>query len=50
LELVPALMLIHLITIPVTNTSVNPARSICLALWLNGPLCSERPGGGRSGP
>ena len=31
-----ALTLIHLITIPVTNTSVNPARSICQALFASG--------------
>jgi len=33
-----ALTLIHLISIPVTNTSVNPARSTgpALVLWLNG--------------
>lgn len=28
------LMLIHLITIPVTNTSVNPARSTGVALYV----------------
>ncbi|MFK0003360.1 aquaporin Z [Paenarthrobacter sp. NPDC090522] len=30
------LTLIHLISIPVTNTSVNPARSIATALWADG--------------
>jgi aquaporin Z len=29
-----ALTLIHLISIPVTNTSVNPARSTCVALFV----------------
>ena len=29
-----ALTLIHLISIPVTNTSVNPARSTCVALYV----------------
>ena len=32
-----ALTLINLITIPVTNTSVNPARSIGPALFAGGP-------------
>ena len=32
-----ALTLIHLISIPVTNTSVNPARSIAPALFAGGP-------------
>lgn len=31
-----ALTLIHLISIPVTNTSVNPARSIAVALFADG--------------
>jgi aquaporin Z len=31
-----ALTLIHLISIPVTNTSVNPARSISQAVFVNG--------------
>ena len=31
-----ALTLIHLISIPVTNTSVNPARSISQALFAQG--------------
>lgn len=31
-----ALTLIHLITIPVTNTSVNPARSLGPALFVGG--------------
>jgi aquaporin Z len=31
-----ALTLIHLISIPVTNTSVNPARSTGVALWVGG--------------
>jgi aquaporin Z len=30
------LTLIHLISIPVTNTSVNPARSIGVALYVSG--------------
>ena len=30
------LTLIHLISIPVTNTSVNPARSIAVALFVRG--------------
>ena len=33
-----ALVLIHLITIPVTNTSVNPARSTGVALFAGGPF------------
>jgi aquaporin Z len=40
-----ALTLIHLISIPVTNTSVNPARSLGPALWVaiagNGALLSQ---------
>lgn len=31
-----ALTLIHLISIPVTNTSVNPARSIAVAVFAGG--------------
>ena len=31
-----ALTLIHLISIPVTNTSVNPARSISQAIFVGG--------------
>ncbi|VEB43692.1 Aquaporin Z 2 [Chromobacterium violaceum] len=31
-----ALTLIHLISIPVTNTSVNPARSTSVALFVGG--------------
>lgn len=31
-----ALTLIHLISIPVTNTSVNPARSTGVAVWVGG--------------
>jgi aquaporin Z len=31
-----ALTLIHLISIPVTNTSVNPARSTAVATWQGG--------------
>jgi aquaporin Z len=30
------LTLIHLISIPVTNTSVNPARSTGVAIWAGG--------------
>jgi aquaporin Z len=36
-----ALTLIHLITIPVTNTSVNPARSIGPALFAGEPYTSQ---------
>ena len=36
-----ALTLIHLITIPVTNTSVNPARSIGPALFAGGPWIAQ---------
>lgn len=35
------LTLIHLITIPVTNTSVNPARSIDPALFAGGPYIAQ---------
>ncbi len=36
-----ALTLIHLISIPVTNTSVNPARSTGMALFAEGPAMSQ---------
>jgi aquaporin Z len=36
-----ALTLIHLISIPVTNTSVNPARSISQALFAGGPYIAQ---------
>jgi aquaporin Z len=36
-----ALTLIHLISIPVTNTSVNPARSIAVALFAGGPALAQ---------
>jgi aquaporin Z len=36
-----ALTLIHLISIPVTNTSVNPARSIAVAVFAGGPALSQ---------
>ncbi len=36
-----ALTLIHLISIPVTNTSVNPARSIAVALFAGGPALQQ---------
>jgi aquaporin Z len=36
-----ALTLIHLISIPVTNTSVNPARSLAPALFAGGPALSQ---------
>jgi aquaporin Z len=36
-----ALTLIHLITIPVTNTSVNPARSIGPALFAGGAYIGQ---------
>lgn len=36
-----ALTLIHLISIPVTNTSVNPARSTGPALFVGGPLVAQ---------
>ena len=35
------LTLIHLISIPVTNTSVNPARSTAVALFAEGPALSQ---------
>jgi glycerol uptake facilitator-like aquaporin len=44
------LTLIHLISIPVTNTSVNPARSIAPALFVGGgrdrPAVAVHPGPG----
>jgi aquaporin Z len=36
-----ALTLIHLISIPVTNTSVNPARSIGVGLFAGGDAISQ---------
>jgi aquaporin Z len=36
-----ALTLIHLISIPVTNTSVNPARSTGVALFAQGPALAQ---------
>ncbi|WP_282021819.1 aquaporin Z [Ruegeria faecimaris] len=36
-----ALTLIHLISIPVTNTSVNPARSTGVALFADGPALTQ---------
>ena len=35
------LTLIHLISIPVTNTSVNPARSTGVALFADGPALAQ---------
>ena len=35
------LCLIHLISIPVTNTSVNPARSTAVAVYAGGPAISQ---------
>jgi aquaporin Z len=35
------LTLIHLISIPVTNTSVNPARSTAVALFAGGPALGQ---------
>jgi aquaporin Z len=35
------LTLIHLISIPVTNTSVNPARSTAVALFADGPALQQ---------
>jgi aquaporin Z len=35
------LTLIHLVSIPVTNTSVNPARSISQALFVGGWAVSQ---------
>ena len=36
-----ALTLIHLISIPVTNTSVNPARSTGVAVWVGGQATGQ---------
>lgn len=36
-----ALTLIHLISIPVTNTSVNPARSTAVAFFAEGPALAQ---------
>ena len=36
-----ALTLIHLISIPVTNTSVNPARSTGVAVWAGPELVGQ---------
>ena len=36
-----ALTLIHLISIPVTNTSVNPARSLGVAWYVGGPALAQ---------
>ncbi len=36
-----ALTLIHMISIPVTNTSVNPARSTGVALWAGGDAVAQ---------
>ena len=36
-----ALTLIHLISIPITNTSVNPARSTGVALFTGGPALAQ---------
>jgi aquaporin Z len=36
-----ALTLVHLISIPVTNTSVNPARSTGVALWVGGAAAGQ---------
>lgn len=36
-----SLTLIHLVSIPVTNTSVNPARSIGVALFAGGPWIAQ---------
>jgi aquaporin Z len=35
------LALIHMISIPVTNTSVNPARSTGVALWVGGDAVGQ---------
>ena len=35
------LALIHMISIPVTNTSVNPARSTAVALWVGGDAVAQ---------
>lgn len=36
-----ALTLVHLVSIPVTNTSVNPARSLGVAWYVGGPALSQ---------
>lgn len=36
-----ALTLIHLVSIPVTNTSVNPARSLGVAVFAEGPALAQ---------
>jgi aquaporin Z len=36
-----SLTLIHMISIPVTNTSVNPARSTGVALWVGGEAVGQ---------
>jgi aquaporin Z len=36
-----SLTLIHLISIPITNTSVNPARSTGVALWVGGAAVEQ---------
>lgn len=36
-----SLVLIHLISIPITNTSVNPARSTGVAVWIGGDAISQ---------
>jgi aquaporin Z len=36
-----SLVLIHLISIPITNTSVNPARSTGVALWVGGDAVGQ---------
>jgi aquaporin Z len=36
-----ALTLIHLISIPITNTSVNPARSLSQAIFIGGEPLSQ---------
>jgi aquaporin Z len=41
IEIGLALTLIHLVSIPVTNTSVNPARSTGVALFADGPALAQ---------
>jgi aquaporin Z len=36
-----SLVLIHLISIPITNTSVNPARSTGVAVWAGGDAMAQ---------